>query len=548
MTVTTAPPAGVPVLQRGIHSQKFPVRFATGSNTPLMYISLTFTQPIQLGGVPGVTLTAPSSNAYLGENVYLGSYEPPPSNLWGSVAGPAVVTGATARLDIVYSGSISVAALHPVTFAVYETGPASLSLSLANPLVMGAPSTDQVAISVRDQYGVSITGGLKVPIQLTSDDTTGRTALTASVFSNASQTAPLVFDGKGVRFTLTASEGALQTQFACVSSLPKENLVSGLAQSNGVVGDAAFGPDGNFWTTFSGNYGSSVIAKISPTGNVTSYTDTTPTVIDQGNAPIAAGSDGNIWTTFFDQSYFSGVLIRVTPSGAISEFPGPQSMQQGSSDIGQLVLGPDGAMWFTLSASDPYVADSVGIGRVDMSGHVSVVAATTNAPTSLVSGPDGNLWFQDGANIDKLTTSGALTKYTLPGATATPSRFVVGPDGQFWMPFAYGTKTLVEFSTSGAVVATHDLPSTLNPTIESVIASGNYVYFTDSQSESVGRIDVLGNTTWYPTYSGLVNGFQGPLYIVKGPSNSPYLSSQVVLNESPLQFGAGLTPLDLTLW
>jgi len=548
VSVSAAPPSGVPIVQSGIRSAMLRIKSATGVDTAILYITLTFTQPLQLVAVPGFTLVAPASNSYAGENVYLGLYEPQSGSQWSPVADPATIGGATASLNITNSGAITVAAEQPITFAVFETGPASMDLSLSAPLIMGMPSTDQISVAVRDQYGVSISGALKTPVTVADDDTSGRTSLSQTSISSTAQTLPLVYNGKGVRFTLSASEGSVQAQLGAVSVLPKENAVTGMPQGT-PVGNAAFGADGNFWTVDDGGYGSTAISRITPSGTATNFTDTTPSVVGMGNvSPIAAGADGNIWTSLWDQNYFSGVLVRVTPNGTFTEFPGPASMQQGASSPSQLILGPDGAIWFTMGASDAYVANSVGIGRVDTSGHVSVVAATTNVPNSLVSGPDGNLWFQDGANIDKLTTGGTLTKYSLPNATSSPARFVVGPDGNFWMPFAYGSKTLVEFSTSGNVVATHQLPSTWNPTIDSLVTSGNYVYFTDAQSESAGRIDAQGNTVWYPAYSTIVSQTQAPLCLIKGPNNAWYLSSEPVLSSSPLQFGAGLTPLDLTLW
>lgn len=61
-------------------------------------------------------------------------------------------------------------------------------------------------------------------------------------------------------------------------------------------------------------------------------------------------------------------------------------------------------------------------------------------------------------------------------------------------------------------------------------------------------MDAQGNTVWYPAYSTIVSQTQAPLFLIKGPNNGLYLSSQRVLTSSPLQFGAGFTPLDLTLW
>ena len=52
----------------------------------------------------------------------------------------------------------------------------------------------------------------------------------------------------------------------------------------------------------------------------------------------------------------------------------------------------------------------------------------------MIAGPDGNLWVTDPANnsIDRVTTSGAATAFTIPTAAANPFDIIVGPDGNLW--------------------------------------------------------------------------------------------------------------------
>ena len=55
------------------------------------------------------------------------------------------------------------------------------------------------------------------------------------------------------------------------------------------------------------------------------------------------GPDGNLW---FPEG---GAIGRITPSGAVTEFPLPKS----GSDAGALTVGPDGKLWFPDGERSP---------------------------------------------------------------------------------------------------------------------------------------------------------------------------------------------------
>jgi streptogramin lyase len=57
---------------------------------------------------------------------------------------------------------------------------------------------------------------------------------------------------------------------------------------------------------------------------------------------ITAGSDGNLWFT----EIFGSRIGRITPDGAITEFPLPFGGPPSS-----IAAGPDGNLWFTLRES-----------------------------------------------------------------------------------------------------------------------------------------------------------------------------------------------------
>lgn len=66
---------------------------------------------------------------------------------------------------------------------------------------------------------------------------------------------------------------------------------------------------------------------------------------DPSPVEIAAGPDGNLWFT-----EFNGARIgKITPGGAITEYPIPRSPQDQGSQPGVTGIGagPDGNLWFT---------------------------------------------------------------------------------------------------------------------------------------------------------------------------------------------------------
>jgi streptogramin lyase len=52
------------------------------------------------------------------------------------------------------------------------------------------------------------------------------------------------------------------------------------------------------------------------------------------------------------------------------------------------------------------------------------------SPSDIEVGPRQNLWFTEANAIGKITTSGAITEYSLPDA---PYDITVGPDGNLWV-------------------------------------------------------------------------------------------------------------------
>src|SRR5436305_14831944 len=86
--------------------------------------------------------------------------------------------------------------------------------------------------------------------------------------------------------------------------------------------------------------------------------------------------------------------------------------------------GPDGNVWFT-----EYSANNIG--RITPTGAITEFPLPTpnSYPNWLTSGPDGNIWFSEASHIGRITSNGTITEYPLPA----PRGLVTGADGNLWI-------------------------------------------------------------------------------------------------------------------
>ncbi len=164
--------------------------------------------------------------------------------------------------------------------------------------------------------------------------------------------------------------------------------------------------------------------------------------------PLVEGPDGNVW---FGE-YVDGWIGRITPTGQIRVYrvarvparndgnnPGPYS----------IVVGPDGALWFT---------DVYGIGRITTSGTQRAYPVAPNgiSPNSLALGADRALWFTNGNGfpwVGRMTTGGVVTILNLPDPSITYYQLTAQPDGTIWTS-SNTVGRLVAIATSMALPAT----------------------------------------------------------------------------------------------
>jgi streptogramin lyase len=243
------------------------------------------------------------------------------------------------------------------------------------------------------------------------------------------------------------------------------------------------GSDGNMWFTDPGFPvgSSSKIGKVTPGGEVTEYTplgisgypwgiakgsdgdiwftepgaqkvghidpsepEAAPTEISVPGMPaeplfrshITAGPDGNLWVALG-----SGGIARITPAGALTEYPTSTEGFKAGADVCSVAAGPDGNVWFGDCGT------TKAVGRITPAGAVTefeVVGDATNQPTSIAAGSDGRLWFPANNAVNErlgaITTAGVVSYYktpTSPEATTLGS-LTAGPDGNVWATEAFG--------------------------------------------------------------------------------------------------------------
>jgi streptogramin lyase len=259
------------------------------------------------------------------------------------------------------------------------------------------------------------------------------------------------------------------------------------------------GPDGNLWFTDTFN---NKIGRITPAGAITEFPgDTTTLNVPQG---ITAGPDGNLW--FADTN--NNKIGRITPAGAITEFPGNTTTLTGPVEI---AAGPDGNLWFT---------DGNKIGRITPAGAITEFSGGLTGTFGIAAGPDGNLWFADSGNnkIGRITPAGAITEF--PGNTTTlntPSLIAAGPDGNLWFTDS-GDNKIGQITPAGVISEFPNDTATLSSPLGIAAGADGNVWFTDKNDSRVGRITPAGTIDEFATLDpprGIAAGPDGNLWFAE---------------------------------
>lgn len=224
-------------------------------------------------------------------------------------------------------------------------------------------------------------------------------------------------------------------------------------------GAIAPGPDGNLWFAVGGS--PVAIGRVTPAGVIERGFFSPNT--GGGVGGIATGPDGNVWLAVGRYFASSGEIVRITPAGAITEFP--TTALGGISTPVDIAAGPDGNLWFAVARyGDPGIPEYTpgAIGRITPTGVVTIFSEGLNPgsdPRGIAAGPDGNVWFTDGPRtagttpaIGRITPAGTITEFSgglNPGSA--PGDIALGADGNLWFTDHGTTPAIGRITPAGAI-------------------------------------------------------------------------------------------------
>lgn len=235
-------------------------------------------------------------------------------------------------------------------------------------------------------------------------------------------------------------------------------------------------------------------------------------------AGLAAGQDGALW---YGANYFSdatAAILSTTTAGRTRRFA--TGFGGGLAQVGGLVAGPGDTLWYTgASTRGDYVSKITLRGKVRREVFSrEVFGRDLSLAGPLTFGPGGLFWLSAGFRV---STTGKARRLPYEGGA-----IVAGADGNLWLGL-YGA--VGRLSTTGELTR-FSLPPSPNPMgADSVLAlapgpDGNIWFVKSFQgrdstvNDSVGKIDPHGHMTLYALPQG-----SDPQAIVAGPDGRMWI-------------------------
>jgi virginiamycin B lyase len=231
---------------------------------------------------------------------------------------------------------------------------------------------------------------------------------------------------------------------------------------------------------------------------------------ETGPAEIVLGPDGGLWFTEIG----ANKVGRMAPGGAVTH---ECSLPSGSGPDGITATpNPGGRIWITLSGTNR-------VGRIDPSaadpcGSFTSFSGSLNQPGDITLGPDGRLWFTEsgGNRISAISTNGSISPGpALPIAGSEPSG-ITASGAALWATLANTNEIARVDPTTGAV--TNFVPVGAGP---SAITTGpdGALWFTETGANKIGRLTAGINPTLTNEFAIPTPGSQ-PGEIAVGPDNA----------------------------
>jgi virginiamycin B lyase len=252
-----------------------------------------------------------------------------------------------------------------------------------------------------------------------------------------------------------------------------------------------------------------------------------------GSGPLIFGPDGQTWFTgYYTETYFPGEEPHYLPQIMRIDQLGQVSVVFQHERADGFTLGPDGNVWLTNTRWVSRLTPSGEIASFPMPEEQSG-QQFTQAAGPIVTGSDGNLWLAgyrafsaDGeaksvATIDRMTLTGKVTQFDLPGLGSFPTRLALGPEGNVW--FTETQEDKVGRITPIGAIQMFQLPRGSRP-VEIVLGADGNLWVTEEKNdpEALVRISPSGQYTEFPlepgVYAGaLAAGPDGRLWFAAGP-------------------------------
>lgn len=155
-----------------------------------------------------------------------------------------------------------------------------------------------------------------------------------------------------------------------------------------------------------------------------------------------------------------------------------------------VVLGPDGNIWVANGGGANAIA------RVTPSGTVTnfPLPGPGSNPRFIAVGSDRNLWFteQSSNKIGRITTTGVITEFAVPTANSEPWGIAPGPDGALWFTEIKANK-IGRITTAGAITEWQIPTPNSQPWGITAAPKGEpRMYFTEQAGDKIGSIWMSG--------------------------------------------------------
>jgi virginiamycin B lyase len=345
---------------------------------------------------------------------------------------------------------------------------------------------------------------------------------------------------------ITSAGGALWA--AAPGGIYRINPLDGSAA---LIGDGAnvpfaitTGPDGRAWFGEQDDDGNGAVGAVNLDNTINRFPDDVsdqPVIED-----IAPGFPPSRFLWFTEQG--DDIIGRIdTRDDSVDEF---QTLLDGSGSVQGITAGPDGGIWFTESE------DPGNIARLDPSSpiddpHVDEFGTANgltpdSAPGDIIVGPDGALWFAQQNGIGSISpVSGAISEHALP-ADVQPEQLVVGPDSAIWFTDENGQIGRLD-PISGNVQEFGDDDTAGGAPEGITVGPDGAIWFTLPDSGQIGRLDLTTATpsptptpTATPTPTPTPSATPTPTPTPAGDTTAPVVSG-LALSARCVRTGSGMT-------